>query len=297
WDFATKLPYARNRSVECYFWSMAMYFEPHYSLARMFLAKVLLVISILDDTYDAYATFVELQALTNAFERWDISVIDELPADYLKLVFRYVINVYDGFEKEMSKGGRSYAASYAKERVKDLIRSYYVEAKWMKAGYVPTFEEYMRNARITGVAQIITTSSFIGMDMVDQKAFDWVISGSKIIRATEVVGRLMDDIVTHEEEQTRGGGHVASGVECYMKEHGMSREKVIEEFERMIKDAWKEINEEFLGQTPMPMHILTRTLNLARVVDALYKHIDGYTYSAKVIKDDIIAAYADPILI
>lgn len=82
-----------------------------------------------------------------------------------------------------------------------------------------------------------------------------------------------------------------------MKEFGMSRGKVVEIFERMISDEWKDVNEEFLRPTPVSGHLLTRTLNLGRVVDALYKHLDGYTYSAQVIKDDIIAAYADPIVI
>lgn len=47
-----------------------MYYEPQYSFARMLLVKVLLVISILDDTYDAYGTFEELELLTEAFERY-----------------------------------------------------------------------------------------------------------------------------------------------------------------------------------------------------------------------------------
>ena len=33
-DFATKLPFARDRIVECYFWIVSVYFEPQYSLAR-----------------------------------------------------------------------------------------------------------------------------------------------------------------------------------------------------------------------------------------------------------------------
>ncbi|KAL9275713.1 Valerianol synthase TPS1G-like protein [Drosera capensis] len=292
-NFVNKLPYVRNRSVECYFWTMGMFFEPRFSRARILLAKVLLAITVLDDTYDAYSTFEEAQLLTNAFERWEISIVDELP-DYLKIVFKFVLDIYDEFDLEMAKEGRPYAAYYAKERVKDLIRSYYLEAKWLNAGCVPTFEEYMPNARITSAMQILTTSSFMGMkDIADEEAFQWLNSYPKIISGIEVISRLMDDIVTHEEEQARG--HVASGVECYMKEFGMSRGEVVEIFERMISDAWKDVNEEFLRPTPVSGHLLTRPLNLGRVVEALYKHLDGYTYSAQVIKDDIIAAYADPI--
>ncbi|XP_074304776.1 valerianol synthase TPS8-like isoform X2 [Silene latifolia] len=299
-DFKTKLSYARQRCVECHFWATAMYFEPQYSEARMLLVRVLLVISILDDTYDAFATFEEIQLLTEAFQRWDLSAMNQLPKEYMKLVFQFVYDNYEHFAKEMTKKGKPYAAEYAKNRVLDLIRSYYTEAKWLKAKYVPTFEEYMVNARITGVAQILSTSSIMGMDeIVDEKPFQIIPRAPKAIRACEVIG-IMDDIVSHEEEQARG--HVASGVECYMKDHNMSREQVVKIFNKMIEDAWKELNEEFLikanpTEDDLPRPVLKRILNLARVVDALYKVIDGYTYSEKLIKEDIITTYLRPIVV
>ncbi|KAL2924930.1 (-)-germacrene D synthase [Bienertia sinuspersici] len=311
-DFKNKLPYARQRCVECHYWSIAMYYEPQYSLARMLLVKVLKAISLLDDTYDAYGTFEELKLLTQAFERWDLSAMEQLPAEYMKLVFQYVYNTYGEFAKEMTERGKPYAAKFAKDRVMDLIRSYYTEAKWYKAKYVPTFDEYMVNARITGVAQIITTSSLMGMEEIAEvKPFEQIIQAPKAIRACEVIGRIMDDIVSHEEEQARG--HVASGVECYMKDYNKSREEVVEIFNKMVEDAWKELNKELLinksndnpssdndndnyndNNNRLPKPVLRRVLNLARVVDALYKVIDGYTYSAKLIKDDIISIYTQP---
>ena len=68
-DFATKLPFARDRIVEGYFWIMGVYFEPQYYLARRILMKVFGVISIVDDIYDAYGTFEELKLFTEAIER------------------------------------------------------------------------------------------------------------------------------------------------------------------------------------------------------------------------------------
>lgn len=55
--------------VETYFWILGIYFEPQYGLARKFLSKVQGLLSIVDDTYDAYATFEELQIFTQAIER------------------------------------------------------------------------------------------------------------------------------------------------------------------------------------------------------------------------------------
>ena len=68
-DFESKLPYARNRLVEGYIWVMATYFEPKYALGRKIITKVTTMASIIDDTYDAYGTLEELQALVDAIHR------------------------------------------------------------------------------------------------------------------------------------------------------------------------------------------------------------------------------------
>ncbi|KAL5832211.1 hypothetical protein ACOSQ4_017565 [Xanthoceras sorbifolium] len=38
-DFVGKLPFARNRLVECYFWILGMYNEPYYAVSRRILVK------------------------------------------------------------------------------------------------------------------------------------------------------------------------------------------------------------------------------------------------------------------
>lgn len=67
-DFASKLP-IRDRIVESYFWVMGMYFEPQYSLGRRVFTKVIALSSIMDDIYDSFGLFEELELLTEAIER------------------------------------------------------------------------------------------------------------------------------------------------------------------------------------------------------------------------------------
>ncbi|KAL8231082.1 hypothetical protein R6Q57_000860 [Mikania cordata] len=69
-DVPTNLPYARNRLVESYFWSLCVYFEPQYLESRMFLAKVFATATLLDDTYDAYGTLEELEIFTKALKMY-----------------------------------------------------------------------------------------------------------------------------------------------------------------------------------------------------------------------------------
>lgn len=71
-DFVSKLPFARDRLVELYFWILGVYFEPQYSLARRRVTKVIAMTSVLDDIYDIYGTPEELKLLTDAMERFSI---------------------------------------------------------------------------------------------------------------------------------------------------------------------------------------------------------------------------------
>ncbi|ONI13031.1 hypothetical protein PRUPE_4G198800 [Prunus persica] len=80
-----------------------------------------------------------------------------------------------------------------------------------------------------------------------------------------------------------------------MKQYGVSDEQeTIDVFNKQIVDSWKDMNEEFLRPTSMPMPILVRIVNLTRVVDLLYKKDDGYTHVGKVMKDGVACYFIDP---
>ncbi|KAJ9676257.1 hypothetical protein PVL29_024992 [Vitis rotundifolia] len=274
-DFATKLPFARDRFVEGYFWILGVYFEPQYSCARRILTKLFSMASIIDDIYDAYGTLEELQPFTEAIERWDINSIDHLP-EYMKLFYVTLLDMYKEIDQELEKDGNQYRVYHAKEVLKSQVRAYFAEAKWSHEGYIPTIEEYMPIALITSGSCMLATWSFIGMgEIMTKEAFDWVISDSKIITASTVIFRLMDDITTHKFEQERW--RVALGIECYMKQYGVSEEQVYSEFHKQVENAWMDINQECLKPTAVPMPLLTRVVNLSRVMDVIYKEGDGYT--------------------
>ncbi|CAD5189103.1 unnamed protein product, partial [Musa acuminata subsp. malaccensis] len=57
------LNFARDRSVECYFWILGVFFELYYSRARVIMTKVIALISILDDIYDVYSILEKSQQL------------------------------------------------------------------------------------------------------------------------------------------------------------------------------------------------------------------------------------------
>ncbi|RVW79396.1 (-)-germacrene D synthase [Vitis vinifera] len=287
-DFATKLPFARDRIVEGYFWILGVYFEPQYYLARRILMKVFGVISIVDDIYDAYGTFEELKLFTEAIERWDASSIDQLP-DYMKVCYQALLDVYEEMEEEMTKQGKLYRVHYAQAALKRQVQAYLLEAKWLKQEYIPRMEEYMSNALVSSAYSMLTTTSFLGMgDIVTKEAFDWVFSDPKMIRASNVIGRLMDDIVSHE-------GMLPRPWNAYVKQFGVSKEEAYDEFKKQVENAWKDINEEFLQPTAVPVPLLTRVLNLSRVMDVLYKDEDEYTLVGPLMKDLVAGMLIDPV--
>ncbi|XP_020209270.1 probable terpene synthase 2 isoform X2 [Cajanus cajan] len=376
-DVSSKLPYVRDRIVECCFWVLAVYFEPQYSQARKILSKVFGITLIIDDTYDAYGTIDELELLTEAIERWDISCLDDLP-ESIKLPYKLLINLYEEIEQEMIKEeGKSCCIKYSIEEYKKLVRAYLNEARWFNNNYKPTIEEYLHASIISSGYSLMTITSYIGMgdmatenifqwaanepkflraisivarlmddivsseykksvraymteakwfnnnykptieeylhvsaiscgyslmtitsyigmgDMVTEDIFKWATNEPKFLRAISIGGRLMDDIASNEFEQKRG--HVSSFLECYMNQYDESREAAIHECQNRIIDNWKDINEECLMPTKVPMPFLRRPFNLACFMDVFYKDEDNFTHSGGIMKTSIKALLLDPV--
>ncbi|CAL8151359.1 unnamed protein product [Prunus armeniaca] len=292
-DFERKLPFARDRMVELYFWIVGVYFEPQYSVGRKIMTKVSVLLTILDDIYDAFGTFEELVIFTEAIDRWDVNCMDELP-DYMQIYYRTLLNLFNEIEDEMVKQGNSYRIYYAKEAAKASCQAYFAEARWLHEGCIPSMEEYMHVAATTVGNRLLATMSLLGMgDVVTKEVFEWLFSNPKILRASNIMFRLMDDIAGSKFEKERG--HTASSVDCYMKQYGVSEQETVDFFKKQIMDLWKDINEEFLRPTAVPMPVLKRVLNLTRVADLLYKGEDGFTRVGKVTKDSVASVCINPV--
>ncbi|CAK9156203.1 unnamed protein product, partial [Ilex paraguariensis] len=178
--------------------------------------------------------------------------IDKLP-DYMKILCRTLLNLYKELEEEMAKQGISHRLYYSQEAFKEIVMSYDIESNWCNEGYEATFDEYMGNGLITGGQLLLGLSSLLGMgEVATVEAFEWMQSKPKVLVAANIIGRLLNDIASHEEEDQRA--HVATGVKCYLKDYGVSKEE-------------KDINQECLRPTPVPMAILMRVLNLTRFLE------------------------------
>ncbi|TYH46515.1 hypothetical protein ES332_D11G341500v1 [Gossypium tomentosum] len=256
-DLATKLPFARDRLVEGYLWILGVYFEPRYSVAREILAKTL-----------------------------DVDYIDQL-SKHMKSFYKPLLDYYREKEKTMINQGKSYRIKYAKDVFKQLCESFFVDAKWYNQNYVPTIEEYMRNRVLSTGNIMLTVTYFVGMeDFVTLEIFNWASNNPKIIDASSIAICLMNDVTSHKFEQERG--HSTSVVECYMREHAVSKEEACSELKKR-ELIFSEISK------VVPRSVLTRILNFTRVTEFIYKNGDEYTHVEKHTKEGITSLLIDPI--
>ncbi|KAJ0101467.1 hypothetical protein Patl1_04382 [Pistacia atlantica] len=176
-----------------------------------------------------------------------------------------------------------------------VAQAYYTEAVWFNKGYVPTFEEYMSVALETASCRLIISITFIGL-RATKEDFDWLCSNHKVIKAPDLIGRLLDDKASQRFEQKRG--HVPSAVECYMKQYGVSEDEAIRVILEQVADAWKDLNEAMLKPTAVSMPLLERILNYCRTMEFVYKDdgdIDAFSDPTK-ITEQVASLLRDPIL-
>ncbi|KAB2594843.1 (-)-alpha-pinene synthase-like [Pyrus ussuriensis x Pyrus communis] len=251
-EFERKMPFARNRIVELYFWTTGVFFEPHYSTARKVMAKVIAMGTVMDDIYDAFGTFEELDIFTEAIRRWDVNFIDELP-DYMQTFYHSL-------------------------------------ARLLRERCIPSMEEYMHVATASVGNSLLSTVCLVGMGgIVTDEVFQWLSNNPKILKASNTIFRLMDDIGGHKLQDIilntlnnistilkcltiktfdKERGHVASSIDCYMKQYGVSEQKTLDVFNKQVVDM---------------------------VVDLVYKKGDGFTHVDKFMKDIIASLFINPV--
>ncbi|KAG6395265.1 hypothetical protein SASPL_145906 [Salvia splendens] len=224
--------------------------------------------------------------------RWDDGEIPRLP-EYMRPLYKAILELYIPFDEELAKEGRSYASHYVIEGLKELARGYFEEAKWFLEGNLPSFEEYLKIGLITSTCGYLIPSLFMGIGSIRKEDFEWLSEKPKIYVATLIKGRLLDDIGSYEFETKRG--QLAIGVESYMKENGVTKEEAMAKFMELCTNAWIDTNEEMLKPSCYKSRdLLMFILNYDRVTYVTYKDKeDGYTQPEKVLKPHILALLVD----
>ncbi|KAL0459220.1 UNVERIFIED_CONTAM: Gamma-cadinene synthase [Sesamum latifolium] len=264
-DFMSKLPHVRDRLVESYFWGMAFHSHPQHSYARIAVTKSLLMLTVVDDTYDNYATLEEADLFTEILE---------------------------------NQTRKTIAVPYAKEAVKQICKAYNKHMNWFMGGQMPTYEEYIVNTIVTSCIYIFLTMGIPGIKIASKESIDWLMSEpNKALIASTRVCRHANDVGSDERESK--GGNMPTAVDCYAKQYGVSKEKTVDKFNELFENAWKDFNTEWsIEISTTSKYMMEQLLNHARVAEVTYRDgRDGYTHPQKYLAAQIATVFVDPIAI
>uniref|UniRef100_A0A0D9Z7N9 Terpene synthase N-terminal domain-containing protein n=1 Tax=Oryza glumipatula TaxID=40148 RepID=A0A0D9Z7N9_9ORYZ len=273
---SVKLSYARDRLVESYFWSCAIFHGEKYSRSRIIFTKV-----------------------------WDKSAVSILP-EYLRIFYIKLLNDFDEMEDSLEPDEK-YRMSYAKTTFKQMSEYYLREAQWSSDKYMPSFTEHldislmssgfpaMAPVRLLGVRD---RGSCGGAAAATKEAFEWATSVPvpALVRAGGELARFLNDVASYRIGKS--GGDMASTVECYMAERGVGGGEAVAAVAALAERAWRTINGECAVVGTMDAALLPAArlmVNLARTVEVIYLGgRDGYTVGGD-LKGLVTNLFLDPL--
>ncbi|CAF1919071.1 unnamed protein product [Brassica napus] len=210
--------------------------------------------------------FQELKTIT----LWDPDYMGKLQG-HMKTAFKFVMSVYKEYEDTLRSQGRLFVLDEMIEEFKILVRTNLQLVKWAR-------EDYMPSAL---------------MKIGKKRYFEWLRSRPKVVQVLAAKTRLMDDMTDYEEDI--GKGYTANALNYYIKQHGVTKEKAIKEFGKMIKDINKIVNEECLKTTNISRRVLNQIINYGRSLDVLYTSDDVFNHREGMLKEYITTLLVDPI--
>jgi (3S)-linalool synthase len=275
-----KLPFARDRPLECFLWTVGLLPEPKYSGCRIELAKTIAVLLVIDDIFDTYGSYDQLILFTNAIRRWDLDAMDELP-EYMKICYMALYNTTNEICYKVLKENGWSVLPYLKRTWIDMVEGFMLEAKWLNSGEQPNLEAYIENGVTTAGSYMALVHLFflIGDGVNDENVKLLLDPYPKLFSSAGRILRLWDDLGTAKEEQERGD--VSSSIQLYMKEKNVrseseGRQGIVE----IIYKLWKDMNGELIGSNALPQAIIETSFNMARTSQVVYQHEDDTYFSS-----------------
>ncbi|CAL5430280.1 unnamed protein product [Camellia sinensis] len=288
-----RLEFSRDRLVESYLWGLGMASEPQLSNCRKAVAKIIAVVTVVDDIYDVYGSLDELKIFTHAIERWDISASDQLPC-HLRMGFIALFNTINELAYHSIKEHGFDSLSYCKQALADLCNAYLAEAQISKSGSTQTLEEYMSIAWISVACSVVLIHAYLSLnEHVTKQNLDYIVKHSNMMRWSTTIVRFTDDLGTSKAEIERGD--ILKSVQCYMRETGASEEVARDYIWYQIDETWKKITEDVLEDSCLPHSFIGLAINLARVSHFIYQDGDGHGAPDGNDKDQAMSLLVEPI--
>lgn len=290
-----ELTFVRHRYVEYYTLVSGIDMEPENSAFRLGYVKMCHLVTILDDMYDTFGTIDELRLFTAAVKRWNRSAMECLP-QYMKGVYMVLYDTVNEMVREAEKSQGWDTLNYARQALEDYLGSYLKEAEWISTGYMPTFEEYLENGKISSGHRIATLQPTLTLDIpFPLHILHEIDFPSKFNDYASSILRLRGDTRCYQADRARG--EEASSISCYMHDNpGSTEEEALNHIDGMIEDIIKELNWELLRpDINVPISSKKHAFEISRGFHHFYKHRDGYTVSNIETKDLVMKTVLEPV--
>lgn len=270
------LSYIRDRVVESYTWAYVIYYESCFELPRIIIAKMMLLITILDDTYDTHGTIEDCRKLNEAVQRWDESAISLLP-EYLKKFYIELLRTFKNIEGEMPID-INYDISHLKKAIQNNVTGYLQEAEWSHKNHKPRFIDQVNLTSLTVGAPTVCVSMMAGMgDTIMKQALKWTADVPDVVVATGKIVRFMNDLAAFKRGKCNSD--VASSVDCYINEYSVTSDVAIARIDALMENEWRNLNQARFGNRVL-LPAIQRIISLALSASFIYDNRnDAYTAS------------------
>ncbi|OAY64179.1 Alpha-terpineol synthase, chloroplastic, partial [Ananas comosus] len=293
--FGEKLPFARDRLTECFFFATGIVYDPRLGYCREGLTKILAIITNLDDFYDIFGTLDELVLFTNAIERWDINAVEGLP-EYMKVLYSTIYNTSNEMAYALLREGGVDALPYLRKTWHDLCKAFLVEAKWYHNGYKPTSQENLENGWMSSSGNVILVHAITLLrEKVTKEVLQQLENYPVLVRSPSMIFRLCNDLATHTAEKKRGDA--PTSIDCYMREHGSTEATACEAIRDLIINTWKKINEDAFVRCRFPRSFANAAMNLGRISHCIYQDGDGIGSPDQVKKNQVRLLFLEPVAV
>ncbi|XP_058210688.1 tricyclene synthase EBOS, chloroplastic-like isoform X2 [Rhododendron vialii] len=291
-----KLSFARDRLMECFFWSVGMVFDPKFSDCRKSITKLGAIITTIDDVYDIYGYLDELQLFTAAVDKWDIKAVETLP-DYMKLCFLALYNTTNEIAYDILKQKGVNIIPYLTRAWVDLCKAFLLEAKWCFEKETPTFKAYLENGVVSASMMLISVHAyFLLTETITKEALECLEKKDyhPLMECPSLIFRLSNDLATSKAELERGES--VNSIMCCMHETRLSEEEARKHIRKLIDETWKKMSKERVTvDSPFEKPFIETTINVARMSECTYQNGDGHGAPDNQAKNRVLSMIIEPI--
>nr|QBP79202.1 monoterpene synthase [Lilium hybrid cultivar] len=259
-------------------------------LSKIGITKAVCILSVIDDVYDIYGSFEEVEILTKTIKSWDPHEMRNLPEN-IKLCYKIIYNLIEEITTSILLDNGCNVMPFLKKEWENLCGSYLVEAKWFHEGYTPSLKEYLKNAWISigGPMTFVFAYCLLGHTLGDN-SLNCLKQGFDPIYWSSLILRLNDDLGTSKAEMERGD--TPKSIQCHMRETGESEEVSREYIKNLVDHFWKELNQESI-RTHLPKNFMNLVTNMALASHCIFQFGDGIGDSTGITKNRILSLFVN----